>query len=283
VRTKAGRAVAGAAGLALAGSLLGCSATGSGKEPSRADSSPRTAAEALDQAAKRLGAVRTYQASVSLATVVGSTRKHLFGEVESRREDQAMKFDIPSVYLDGTVDDPGSTQVLLGDRLYVRNLRLVQFIHKSWIGIPLGGLKPADTYVRALLAQIHQPDPLLHARMFTASKDVHTVGRETTGETLTTRYQGTFVLSEALSKLDATERAEAQAVYGPFGAAPYFEVWIDDHGLIRKINMVSRRGAKHRFNATMNYSTFDTSVSITAPPPNDLKNLPGPATKNIPV
>jgi hypothetical protein len=45
--------------------------------------------------------------------------------------------------------------------------------------------------------------------MFTASKDVHTVGRETTGETPTTRYQGTFVLSEALTKLDATERTEA--------------------------------------------------------------------------
>jgi hypothetical protein len=47
--------------------------------------------------------------------------------------------------------------------------------------------------------------------------------------------------------------------------------------------MVSKRGAKHRFNASMNYSTFDTPVSITAPPPNDLKDLPGPATKNIPV
>ena len=281
--TMAGRYVAGAAGLALVVSLLGCSASGSTKKPDGAGDSPWTAAEVLDRAAKRLGSLRSYQASVSLSTVVGGTRKHLFAEVESRSEDQAVKFDIPPVYRDLTFDDPGSTQVLLGDKLYVKNLRLIQVIHRSWIGIPLSGLKPTDTYVMALLAQIHQPDPLLHARMFTASKDVHTVGRETTGGTPTTRYQGTFALDAALTKLDATERTEAQAVYGPFGATPYFEVWIDDHGLVRKINMVSRRGAKHRFNATMNYSTFDTPVSITAPPSNDLKNLPGPATRNIPV
>jgi hypothetical protein len=281
VRTKAGRAGTGAAGLALIASLAGCMANHG--THAHASAHPATPQEVLEKAAKRLGAVTTYQASVSLSTVVGGTRKHLFGEVESRSKDQAVKFDVPSVYHDTAFDDPGSTQVLLGDKLYVRDVRLLQVIHKSWIGIPLSGLKPADTYVMALLAQIHQPDPLLNTRMFTASRDVHLVGRETTGGTATTRYQGTFTLSAALAKLDATERTEAQAIYGPFGATPYFEVWIDDHGLVRKINMVSRRGAKHRFNATMNYSTFDAPVSITAPPSNDLKNLPGPAGNNIPV
>jgi len=277
--TMAGRYAAGAAGLALVASLLGCSAGGSTKT----GASPRTAAEALDQAAKRLGSVQTYQASVSLSTVVGTTRKHLLGEMTSRSKDQALKYNVPFSFDEDGNGTSDSTQLLLGDRLYIKNRGLLEVLHRSWIGIPLSGLKPADTYVTALLAQIHQPDPMLHARMFTAAKDVHTVGRETTGGTLTTRYQGTFVLSEALTKLDATERAEAEAVYGPFGAAPYFEVWIDDHRLVRKINMVSKRGAKHRFNATMNYSTFDIPVSITAPPPNDLKDLPGPATKNIPV
>jgi hypothetical protein len=47
---------------------------------------------------------------------------------------------------------------------------------------------------------------------------------------------------QALTKLDATGRTEAEAVYGRFGPNPYFEVWIDDHGLVRKINMVSKRG-----------------------------------------
>jgi hypothetical protein len=89
--TMAGRYAAGAAGLALVASLLGCSAEGSTKKPGGAGASPRTAAEALDQAAKRLGSLRSYQASVSLSTVVGRTRKHVFGEAESRSEDQAIK------------------------------------------------------------------------------------------------------------------------------------------------------------------------------------------------
>ncbi|WP_345461514.1 hypothetical protein [Actinoallomurus oryzae] len=280
--TMAGRYMAGAAGLALVVSLMGCSASGSGKKTSRVEGSPVTAAEALDQAAKRLRSVQTYQASVSVSTVVGSTRKHLFGEITSRSKDQALKYAVPFFDEEGNATSD-STQLLLGDKLYIKNRKLLEVIHKSWIGIPLSGLKPTDTYVVALLAQIHQPDPLLHARMFTASKDVHLVGRETTGGTATTRYQGTFALSEALAKLDPTERTEAQAVYGPFGTTPYFEVWIDDHQLVRKVNMVGKRGAKHRINATMNYSTFDTPVSITTPPSNDLKNLPGPATKNIPI
>ncbi|MFB9831343.1 hypothetical protein [Actinoallomurus acaciae] len=278
--TMAGRCVAGAAGLALVVSLMGCSANGN--RPGRAGDSPVTAAEAMGQAASRLRSVQSYQASVSVSTVVGSTRKHLFGEMTSRSKDQALKYDVPFFDKDGNAISD-STQILLGDRLYIKNQVLLEVIHKSWIGIPLGGLKPADTHVTALLAQIHQPDPLLHARMFTASRDVHLVGRETTGGTPTTRYQGTFVLSDALARLDAPERTEAQAVYGPFGTTPYFEVWIDDHRLVRKINIVSRRGAKHRVNATVNYSTFDTPVSIAAPPSNDLENLPGSATENIPI
>jgi hypothetical protein len=69
----------------------------------------------------------------------------------------------------------------------------------------------------------------------------------------------------------------------PFGATPYFEVWIDRQGLVRKIGLVSRRNAKRRLNATMNYSTFDGPVSITAPAPNEVKNLTDPPGKNIPV
>lgn len=272
--TMAGRYAAGAAGLALVVSLVGCGA-GSGKDKPSADGAsgtPRTAAEALDRTVKRLGSVTSYQASVEISTVVAGARKHLFGEVASRPKDQAVQYDVPFTTKPGE-DDPGSSKVLAGDKLYLKNLKLLELIDKPWIGIPLSGVKPTDSQIMGLVAQIRQPDPLLHARMFTASKDVHTVGREPMGGTTTTRYQGTFALSEALTRLDAAERATAQAVYAPFGATPYFEIWIDDQRLVRKIGLVSRRDAKRQLNATMTYSTFDTPVSITTPPPAEVEDI----------
>lgn len=274
--TMAGRYSAGAAGLALVASLAGCGAH-SGK-PS-ASGSPRTAAEALDQAVKRLGSVTSYQASVSFSTVVGSKRSHLSSEVTSRSKDHALQYDVP--FNNSEAGDPESSAVLLGDKLYIKNLMLIEVIHKPWVSLSLSALKSSDTDVMALVAQVRQPDPVLHAKMFTASKDVHTVGRETTGGTPTTRYQGTFALSEALTKLGPAERTEAQTIYKSFGTTPYFEVWIDDQRLIRKINLVDRRGKKRRLNATMNYSAFDTPVDITPPAPNEVKNLTDP--KGIPV
>jgi hypothetical protein len=278
----AGRYGTGAAGLVLLLSLAGCRADGVGK--ASGGSRPATPQQVLEKAVKRLGAVTTYQASVSVSTRVNGTSEHLDGEVASRPKDRTMQFDVPYTVNDDAEDDPegdtGSTQVLLGDKLYIKDLNLIEVIHKPWISILVSKLKPADPITR-VLATMHQTDPLPQARMFTASKDVHTAGRETTGGTSTTRYQGTFALNEALTKLDATERAEAQTVYGSFGATVNFDVWIDDHQLVRQISLVSRLGTKRRLNVTMSYSTFDTPVSITAPPPNEVKNLNDP--KNIPA
>ncbi|WP_285629261.1 hypothetical protein [Actinoallomurus iriomotensis] len=268
-----------AAGLALMMSLAGCVGNSGMPSADGTSGSPRTAAEALDQAVKRLGSVTSYQASVSFSTVVGGKSSHLSSEVTSRSKDHALQYDVP--FNNTEAGDPESSVVLLGDKLYIKNSMLIEVIHKSWVSLSLSALNSSDTDVMALLAQVRQPDPVLHAKMFTTSKDVHTVGRETMGGKPTTRYQGTFALGEALTKLGPAERTEAQAVYKTFGTTPYFEVWIDDQRLIRKINLVDRRGTKRRLNATMNYSTFDTPVEITPPAPNDVKNLTTPA--GIPV
>jgi hypothetical protein len=273
--TKAGRY---AAGLVLAGLVAGCGA--GGHKPS-ATGTPRTPADALDQAAKRLGSVSSYQASVSLSSVVSGSRKHLFGEVAARTKDQAVQYDVP--FTTTGDDDPGSSRVLVGNRIYLKNLLLLQLIHKPYVGFSFGGQQPADTLVMQLVAETRQPDPLLHARMFTASKDVHTVGRETVGGTPTTHYQGTFPLAAALTRLDAGERDVAQRMYGRFGATPFFEVWIDDQRLVRKVGVVSKRSAKRKLNVTMTYSTYDTPVAINPPPPGDVKDLGGSKAKGLPV
>ena len=269
---------AGAAGLVLLVSLGGCRLDGEGNASGGAR--PATPQQVLEKAIKRLGAVTTYQASVSLSTFVGGMSEHLDGEVVSRPKDGAVRFDIPYTIDDEAVDDAGSDQILLGDKLYIKNYNLIAVIHKPWIGISLATLRPADP-VMALVAQMHQTNPLPQIRMFTTSKDVHTAGRETKGGTPTSRYQGTFALDKALTKLDATGRAEAQRIYERFGSTVNFDVWIDDHQLVRQISLVSRGAEKRRLNATMTYSTFDTPVSITAPPPKDVKNIDDP--KDIPA
>jgi hypothetical protein len=276
VTTKAGRYGAGAAGLLLLVSLVGCTGRGTASSGSR----PATPQQVLDKAVKRLRAVTTYQASIALSTRMRGKSDHLDGEVASRPKDRAVQFDIPYTIDDSAADDAGSTQILLGDRLYIKNYNLVEVVHKQWIGLAVSRLKPDDP-VMLLVATMHQSDPLTQATMLTASKDVHAVGRETTGGKSTTRYQGTFVVAEALAKLDAPARAEEQVLHKPFGPTVNFDVWIDDQQLIRQLSLVNRDGTKRRLNATMAYSTFDTPVSITAPPPKDVKNLNDP--KDIPA
>ncbi|MDN3354292.1 hypothetical protein [Actinomadura sp. DC4] len=277
----AGRYGAGAAGLAVLVTLLGCGAGAKGRTSS--DPRPATPRQVLERAVKRLGAVTTYQASVSFSTRVNGRSDHLDGEVAGRPKDQAMQLDVPYTVgddLDEAMGDVGSTQVLLGGRLYVEDLNLIQVLHKPWIGIAIGDLTPTDP-IMGLVATMHQTDPLPQARMFTASKDVRAVGQETVGGTSTTHYQGTFALGDALNRLDATDRAEAQAINEPYGDTVNFDVWIDGRQLIRQIGLVNRDGTKRRLNVTMNYSTFDTPVTITAPPPKDVKNLNDP--KDIPA
>jgi hypothetical protein len=252
--------MAGAAGfvLVLAGCVAGHGTSGHAPESAH----PATPQEVLEKAVKRLGAVTTYQASVSVATAAHGRKNEVYGELSSRsKPDRALEFH---------VEDALSTHVLLGDRWYVRDLALLQVSHKPWISLSLS--KAADRGVPRVAAWIHQPDPLLNTKMFTSSKDVRALGAEAAGGTSATHYQGTVALSEALTRLDATERAQAREVYGPAGAHLNFDVWIDAGQLVRKISVVTPPGTKRRLHAIMNYSTFDTPVTITAPPPGQVKD-----------
>ena len=117
--------------------------------------------------------------------------------------------------------------------------------------------------------------PSLNAKMFTASKDVHSVGKETVGGVSTTHYQGTFTLADALAKRGTGEKAEAQKLFGQTGLDKLnFNLWVDGKQLPRKITLATPPGSKVQIKTAMNYVGFNVPVSITAPPESQVATAP---------
>ena len=94
-------------------------------------------------------------------------------------------------------------------------------------------------------SQGHQVDPALNAKMLTASKDVHSVGKETVGGVSTTHYTGTFTLQDALAKLGTDSAPRHRRSIGQTGFDKMtFDIWIDGQQLPRKMTLATPPGAK---------------------------------------
>lgn len=272
---KAGRYVAGAAaGLAITASLTACradngksgNASGDGSTPS---SVRLTAAqEALSKASQKTADVKSFRATLSTSTVVSGQKNDIKGNLAVRlKPDVGMKFDVPTIDSGGKTT-PGFSEILQGDNIYLKVPALQKQTGKPWIGFSLSKLgQAAGIDVQSLQNQGRQADPGLNAKMLTASKDVHKLGKETVNGVSTTHYAGTFALSDALAKLGSTERAEAQKIFNQTGFDKLkFNLWIDGQQLPRKLALATPSGSKVDFNATMNYTGFNAPVMITVPP-----------------
>jgi len=268
----ASRYVAGAAaGLALTVSLTGCKAD-AGKSKTTGDEKGGvhlTAAQsALAKASNKTGDLKSFRATLATSTVVSGKRTDVNGTMAFQLKPKAaMKFDVPSVKSGGKTSG-GFNEVLVDKMLYLKIPALAEQAGKPWVGFSLDQLgKATGIDVKGMEDQGHQADPALNAKMLTASKDVHSVGKETVDGVSTTHYQGTIALTEALNKLGTDERAQAQKIFGQTGLDKLsFNTWIADDQLPRKMTLATPQGAKVQFNTTMNYTDFNAPVSITAPP-----------------
>lgn len=270
---RASRYVAGAAaGLALTASLAGCK---SGSDKASGDAGKANggvhltaAQEAIDQASRKTGDVRSFRATMSTTTVSSGQKVQMKGDVAFRlKPEVALKFHVPSITVGGR-STQGFDEILTGDHVYMKFPALAQQAGKPWVGFSLSELsKTTGIDVQGLENQGHQADPALNAKMLTASKDVHKVGQETVGGVSTTHYQGTFALSDALARMSGEQRSEAQKIFAQQGLERLnFNLWIDGQQLPRRIETTTPPGSALQVESTMDYTAYNVPVSIQAPP-----------------
>jgi hypothetical protein len=264
-----------AAGLALTASLAGCKTDDGGNKASGGDGGKAksgvhltAAQEALSKASKKTGDIKSFRSTLSSKTSISGTQTQMNGDLAFRLQPKAaMKFDVPTITV-GSKTTPGFEEILVGDGLYLKIPALTKQAGKPWVGFSLSKLSDVTGIdVKGLENQGHQVDPALNAKMLTASKDVHSVGKETVGGVSTTHYQGTFTLADALAKLGTEQRDEAQKIFGQTGFDKLtFSLWGDGKHLPRKINLATPPGSKVQIDTTMNYTAFNVPVSIKGPP-----------------
>jgi len=289
---RASRYVAGAAaGLALTASLTACKAD-SGKDKASGDETPKSgihltaAQEALSKASQQTADLKSFRAKLATSTVLSGKSTEVKGNLAFQlKPEPAMKFDVPSIK-NGDKSAAGFKEVLVDNMVYLKIPALAKAAGKPWVSFSLDQLgKATGIDVKAMEDQGKQANPALNAKMLTASKDVHSVGKETVAGVSTTHYKGSIALSEALGKLSTDERAQAQKMFGQAGLEKLdFDTWIDGQRLPRKLTLATPSGSKLKFDTTMTYTDFNAPVSITAPPQNQvadgmkLKGAPTPSS-----
>jgi hypothetical protein len=262
-----------AAGTVLAVALTGCLGDG-GNNKASGDGTPGiharpAAAEALSQASEKSGTIKSFRATMSTITSAAGQETRMSGTMAYRlKPHAAMKMDFSHMTVAGK-DTKGFQEILLGNAIYLKVPALTrQTGGKPWVRLSLSKLSAATGIdVKGLMSQSQQIDPAVSVRMLTASKDAQKVGTETVGGVSTTHYQGTYSTKDALARLGAAQREQAQKVLGQQGLDKFvFDLWVDGQQLPRKLTSATAPGSKIRMDSTMVYSGFNAPVSITAPP-----------------
>jgi hypothetical protein len=281
--TRASRYVAGAtAAAALTVSLAGCKTADSGA-PS-ASGTPNgggvhltAAQEALSKAAQQTGDVKSFRATLSSSTVVSGRQTKLKGDLAVQvKPSPAMKLNLPAIDAAGK-RTAGMEEILIGDDLYLKIPALTQQAGKPWTKVSLSKVgAAAGIDIENLQNQGSQANPALNAKLLTASKDVHAVGKEKVDGDSTTHYQGTFSLADAVAKLESEQRAQAQKLFGQAGLDKLvFNVWIAKDQLPRKLSLTTPPGSKLKTDTTLNYVDYNKPVSITPPPASQVSDSAG--------
>ncbi|MBC6461382.1 LppX_LprAFG lipoprotein [Actinomadura sp. HBU206391] len=272
------RIVAGAAaGTALVLSLTGCMGDSGGQTTN--GGIKLTAAEAVAKTSQKTGQADSFKADLTVtgSSGAGATKIHATGQFRTR---PALAFTarLDQAGLAGrSLPGVGGQAVFVDDMLYVKSQQLSKLVGgKPWMKIDVKAMgRQTGVDAGQLLDQVQKVDPAEQTKMFTASKDVRTVGQETIDGVKTTHYAGTVTVDEALKQFDAAARAKLQRVYPESGADQKisFDLWTDGDQLPRKL--VSRwDGTKgENGSVTILYRDYGKAVKVTAPPARDVQDF----------
>ncbi|MEV5746510.1 LppX_LprAFG lipoprotein [Actinoallomurus sp. NPDC052308] len=259
-------AVGTAAGAALVVSLAGCGAAGK----DGAGAVNVSAAQAITLAAQKTSTVKSYKVDIT-ESGSGKAASKAHGVVQVRLSPElAAVGTLDSAGFGGRSMGTGLRAILLGDALYGKvPSQLSQFAGgKQWVKFSVSqAAQQAGVNLNDILKQA---DPAQQTKIFTSSKDVRKVGTQTINGAKTTHYTGTITAQDAAAQLSGKAKQSFQDLYQKSGAKKVvFDLWVGSDNLPRKL---TAKGAESggSATATMIYSNFNKSFSVSAPPANQV-------------
>ncbi|GLY83407.1 hypothetical protein [Actinoallomurus iriomotensis] len=257
-----------AVGMVLVLFISGCGGDGGGRKNSAGSreggAAPLSASQVLGKMVEKADVLRSARGTVEKTSYVSGRVTRMMGAVQYRFKPRlAIKrdFSTPATGFD-------QYEILLGDAFYMTVPFRSRRSGRLWVEYNVGASSAKTrSKVGNLVAVAQQDDPAMNLRMFTASKNMRTVGAETIYGVPTTHYRGTYSVPKALAGLGAEERARARKIYAPVGAGEVsFDLWGDGRQLPRKIRIVTPTSDKVHWDMTTLYVGFDETLSIKPPP-----------------
>lgn len=174
-----------------------------------------------------------------------------------------------------------------------------------YIGSPLfaGTLPKGASWMRLDIARVQQSigldpssltnggaDPAAYLRYLIASGGAsHLVSHDTLRGVSTSHYGGTVDLLKALEAQPSADRNKLRAAFAKIAAQTGLrklpvDVWIDSHGLVRKVSLKMSVGAGGQHGdvaIAVEYFDFGPTPSITAPPASEVFDATGQSLQGL--
>ncbi|MEV4375652.1 LppX_LprAFG lipoprotein [Streptosporangium sp. NPDC049644] len=262
-----------ALGAAALVAVAGCGAQGTGS----LGNVKLAAADAVQQSAQKAEEVTSYSADLVLDASGGEkgVSKIQGSMLYQSKPRLATDIKLDTVTLGGQNVPGGARAILSGETVYVKSELLSRFAGatKPWVKMPLSELDAeGQAGVRRFMDQAQQFDLAGTVKLLTASKDVKAVGTETVGGVDTTHYSGTFPVAEAAQLLDPAKREKLQEEFSRVKDVK-FDLWADAQSLPRKVTLGGSE-QDTTFSLTAFFKGFNEPVEITAPPADQVGDLP---------
>lgn len=263
--------------IAATGAVATLVLTGCGASPTQLGGVQLAAAEVVQQSVQKAEAVTSYTVD-AVVNVTGNEQNsgRIQGTMRYRSQPQlAADLTLSTVNFGGRDVPGGARAILLEDTVYVKVDALNKAVGatKPWIKASLSDLdSTGQARARELVDRVRQFDLAGTVQMISTSKDVQAVGTETVGGVETTHYSGTFPVETALAQLDPDKRDHVREELDEIENMR-FDMWADAQNLPRKITL-SGEAHEGSFDATMLFTGFNEPVEISAPPADQVGELP---------
>lgn len=269
--------------LTAALAVLGVSACGGG---SSASATPQAA---VVQAADRTSDAGSSRASFDI-TMTGLAPEPLTMTGEGIFDSQARKgrltMDLSALGA-GSGQDLGEAEMIFDDFVVYMKFPFLSELRgglKEWLRFDIRELGKEQGFDLGQLSQLNQNDPsqaLQYLRA--ASEDVEELGKEEVRGVETTHYRMTIDLRKVVDQAPEEQREQLRAQIDQIVEQSGLqmvptEVWIDDEGLARRMQLTYKGmrfapGEEGDMTMTMELFDFGVEVDIKPPPANNLTDL----------
>jgi hypothetical protein len=278
-------AVRPAAGLLAAGAVLtalaGC---GSGSSPQPAftpaggqssSSGPgtsgqagsETAAQAVQAAADQAKKINSYSIRMD-ESLTGVSAEHITGTMQFRLKPTLLaqvNLNIP----------PASVNEILTTKVAYLRIPGLGSTGKPWVKLSLAGKNGTGAALGQLLQSAENSNPANQTAALTASKDLRKTGAEVVNGIPTTRYEGSYLVSDEMKKLPPALRKITSKSIAALGITKvHFTIWIDGQHQMRRVITVEK-GTSSTITTKLDIISINQPVHVTIPPPSQVTSAPG--------